>query len=126
MHGYHSRIIFVDLVKAYNTVNHNMLWQLLVKFIAPKQMINSLNACIRIQVFAPNGDELRSMEYGNVVKEGDPIAGVLSIFVAQAAIELTEKHSETKEKITFIASPNSSGSLSLMKKPKQSNRNEFT
>ena len=54
-HNLHSHVIYIDLVKAYNTVNHELLFEILAKYGAPPEFVNFTsrlysNLIVKIQI----------------------------------------------------------------------------
>jgi hypothetical protein len=46
-HDQESWVLFVDLVKAYDTVNREMLWKILTTLGVPESLIEMLKSCTR-------------------------------------------------------------------------------
>jgi hypothetical protein len=86
-HDQESWVLFVDLVKAYDTVNREMLWKILTTLGVPESLIEVLKkSCTRIstqswwQFLSTSG-----------VKQGDNLAPVLFIFVIHAVSNTLDK-----------------------------------
>jgi hypothetical protein len=81
----------VDLVKAFNTANHELLFKLLSKFGVPDLLVDVIRRLhhdteIKIKV----GKEERTIPYSVGVKQGDNMAPVLFLFLMQAMAEALE------------------------------------
>jgi hypothetical protein len=90
--GQDAFVLFVDLVKAFDSVNREMLWQLLTKYGLPDDLITlirKLYTDINIEVRC--GKATASFTSRSGVKQGDNLAPVLFLFVIQAAVEYMEK-----------------------------------
>ena len=86
-HNLPSWAAFIDLVKAYDTINHSLLWEILYKFGIPKNLIGVIKRMYKgTEVVLKIGDLLEHIKYGVGVKQGDPMAPVLFIFAIQSAI----------------------------------------
>jgi len=84
--------LFIDLVKAFDSINHEILYALLDKFGVPKDLMKTIqkmysDCTIHLQV----GKEERESEYGTGVKQGDNMAPILSLFIMQAAYKMLQK-----------------------------------
>ena len=84
--------LFINLVKAFDSVNHKILYATLDKFGVPKNLTNTIwkmyNGCtVHLQV----GKEEREIKYGTGVQQGDNMAPVLFLFIMQAAYETLQK-----------------------------------
>jgi hypothetical protein len=81
-------VLFVDLVKAFDTIDRELLFEILAKFGIPQSMIYVIRRLyddteIKISV----GTEKGSIENTMGVKQGDAMAAVLFILVMQAMAE---------------------------------------
>jgi hypothetical protein len=81
-------VVFVDLVKAFDSVNREMLWKILAKFGLPTSLITVIrkmydNFHIKCDV---NGI-IFTIKSTSGVKQGDNLAPVLFLFAIQAALE---------------------------------------
>ena len=91
-HGRETYALFIDLVKAFDSVNHEILYATLDKFGVPKDLMNTIrkmySGCtIHLQV----RKEEREIKYGTGVQQGDNMAPVLFLFIMQAAYETLQK-----------------------------------
>jgi hypothetical protein len=91
-HGQESWVLFVDLVKAYDTVNREMLWKILKILGVPDNLIEVLkklytDVTINLRV----GEKLEQFLSTSGVKQGDNLAPVLFIFVIHAVSNSLDK-----------------------------------
>ena len=86
--GHDSWVVFVDLVKAFDTVNRDMLMKILARFGLPESLIDVIR-CLYKPVRMTFKTGKTKYEFINVVgvKQGDNLAPVLFLFVMQAAME---------------------------------------
>jgi hypothetical protein len=89
-HGKETYALFIDIVKAFDSVNHKALYAILGKFGIPEELIKIIKkkkmytgCSVQIKV----GKEKREIEYTSGVQQGDNMAGILFLFVIQAATE---------------------------------------
>ena len=83
--------LFVDLVKAFDTVNHELLFALLERYGAPKTLADAVRRMytdmhVKLQV----GKEEHDIPYTVGVQQGDNMAPILFLFVMQAFSETLE------------------------------------
>ena len=85
-------VVFVDLVKAFDTVNRDMLMKILARFGLPEPLINVIRRLYKpVRMKFKSGKQIH--EFLNLVgvKQGDNLAPVLFLFVMQAALESLER-----------------------------------
>jgi hypothetical protein len=87
-HGQGTWALFVDLVKAFDTADHQLLFGLLRKYGAPEKIVRAVetlytNVSVKIQV----GKEKRQIPYTIGVQQGNNMAPVLFVFLMQAFAE---------------------------------------
>lgn len=88
-----SFVLFVDIVKAFDSVNREMLWQILKKYGIPPIAIKCIEKMYtNIQIHLNIGTAQTSFKSTSGVKQGDNLAPVLFLFVIQAAIDTMHKH----------------------------------
>jgi hypothetical protein len=97
---YHSKetwALFVDLVKAYDTINHELLFTLLKQYGVPprltkaiQQLYTSVNVTLQI------GKEKRLIPYTVGVQQGNSMAPIIFLFVMQAFAETLEAKGTVK------------------------------
>ena len=77
-------VVFVDLVKAFDTIHHELLFKLLGKFGIPEYLIRVIrNLYSDFKVEIKVGKCKSILDYGTGVKKGDNLAPVLFIIVMQ-------------------------------------------
>jgi hypothetical protein len=99
-HGKETYALFIDLVKAFDSINREALYLILKKYGLPEELINVikkmyLNCSVQIKV----GAEKRDVEYTSGVLQGDNAAAVLFLFVMQAATETFTPIQNTEEEV---------------------------
>ncbi len=90
-HHLPSFVAFVDLVKAYDTVNHDLLFCILEKYGAPPKFVASIhtmytNLIMVLKIEKEIQDILQSVG----VRQGDNMAPVLFLFLMSAAATTLE------------------------------------
>ena len=79
-------IALVDFEKAFDTVDHIALWQVLVDQGVPRHYIGLLSSLYEGQVaYVQAGAKSRSFRINRGVKQGDPISALLFIAIMQAS-----------------------------------------
>ena len=91
-HNLETWALFVDLKKAFDTINHELLYGLLAKYGAPEPLIDVIRRLHDgFKLILKIGDETIEIPYGSGVKQGDVMAPVLFLFVMQAFAETAEE-----------------------------------
>ena len=95
-HNQESWVLFIDIVKAFDSVNHSLLFELLIYYGVPNnivQVIKSLytGATVNIQL----GKEASSIPYTVGVQQGDNMAPTLFLFAMLAFSDILDKHWST-------------------------------
>ena len=90
-HGLESRGVYVDLVKAFDTVNREALWEVLRRFGMPDHFVNMLvrlhaDAVIKVKI----GEEDTDIDSSIGVRQGACEGPILFLFIMQAALETME------------------------------------
>jgi hypothetical protein len=92
-HNQETWVLFVDLVKAYDTVNREMLWKILKIIGVPDNLLimvlKKLYADVTINLNV--GDNLEQFLSTSGVKQGDNLAPGLLIFVIHAVSNSLDK-----------------------------------
>jgi len=86
-----SYVLFLDLVKAFDSVNREMLWKILAKYGLPDSLIvviRKMYSNIKITISSRTAKTTFLSTSG--VKQGDNVAALLFLFVMMAASELIE------------------------------------
>jgi hypothetical protein len=94
-HGLESHAIFVDLVKAFDTVHHDLLCQILNKYGLPPNVVKNIkklytNCKVKIKV----GKKYTEIDYTTGVHQGDNMSPVLFLFVIQAFLDTLQIRSQ--------------------------------
>ena len=85
-------VVFVDLVKAFDTIHHELMFKLLGKFGIPKYLIRVIEKLyheFKIKIKVGKCEE--KIDYQTGMKQGDNLAPILFIIVMQFMYELVEK-----------------------------------
>jgi hypothetical protein len=88
-HNLDTYVLFVDLVKAFDTANHDLLFELLGKYGAPPPLIDvirRLHHDFRLELKL-DGKEKVYIDYSVGVRQGDNMAPILFLFLMQAMAE---------------------------------------
>jgi hypothetical protein len=87
-HGLESHAIFVNLVKAFDTVNHKLLYQILEKYGLPPplvQVIKKIYSNCKVKIKFSN--KYTEIDYTTSVHQGDNMSPVLFLYVIHAFTE---------------------------------------
>eukprot|EP00978_Attheya_sp_CCMP212_P040944 scaffold229102_cov58-Attheya_sp.AAC.1 len=95
-HNLPTWALFVDLVKAFDTANHALMYIILKKYGVPPQLCNAIErlykgASVNLKVGTADS---RSIPYTVGVKQGNAMAPVLFLFLIQAFAETLEEEWE--------------------------------
>ena len=83
---------FVDLVKAYDTANHALLLEILKRFGAPPRLVDCIKRLYTdILISLKIGKEKLEILQTVGVKQGDPMAAVIFLFLMAALVEIIHK-----------------------------------
>ena len=87
-----THVLFVDLVKAFDSVHREMLWQLLSKFGLPDTLIDVIKKMYStIVITARSGEATAQFPSTSGVKQGNNLAPILFLFAIQAVSENLDK-----------------------------------
>ena len=87
-HGKETYVLFVDLVKAFDTVDHEVLFQILAKYGIPPALITVIRKMYKdCRIKFTTGKEERYIDYLNGVYQGENASAVLFLFLMLAAID---------------------------------------
>ena len=90
-HDLPSFVAFVDLVKAYDTANHDLLLQVLKKYGAPPKFVAAIKKMYTdLKVVLKIDKEITEIVQSVGVRQGDNMAPVLFLFLMSAAAETLE------------------------------------
>lgn len=105
-HDLESFVIFIDLVKAFDTINHDLMIMVPKKYAFPPKMIRTIQHMPeKFQLVFKKGKEEVSIDYLTGVHQGDNLAPLLFILVFQAAMEYLES---TQQRSTISTPPTDS------------------
>jgi len=92
-HNMNSWVVFVDLIKAFDSIHHGLMFKLLEKFGVPVRPLNVIKKLYRdFKIEIKVGKEKTLIDYSTGVKQGDNLAPILFIIVMQFLAELLEKN----------------------------------
>lgn len=92
-YGHSACCVFVDLVKAYDTVNRELLWKILKKYGIPEKVIIVLKKLYNSTTIFLNIDKVKaSFKATRGVKQGDNLAPILFVIFLNAVTETLEKN----------------------------------
>jgi hypothetical protein len=90
-HDLKLHVLFIDLIKAFDTANHKMLFALLTKFGAPEELINPITKLHKnFKLKFKLGKKEAFIDYTTGVKQGDNITPSLFLFLMQGMSECLE------------------------------------
>ena len=109
-HGLGTWVLFVDLVKAFDSVDRTVMLDLLGKYGVPAhlvRLISLLHTDVRVKLAVGETEVVFESTVG--VKQGDNMAPVLFLFVMQAAMETLESvyGEHGVEPLRFCTAPDS-------------------
>ena len=92
-HNQESHVLFVDLVKANDSVNRELLWKVLKKFGVPDETITVLKKLHdKVNYILKVGNKKVKIEGEVGVKQGDNLGPILFIYLIQAvSVTLNQK-----------------------------------
>jgi hypothetical protein len=87
-HGLEFHAIFIDLVKAFDTVNHDLLCQILEKYALPPPLVQVIkkiysNCKVKIKF----GNKYTEIDYTTGVHQGDNMSAILFLYAIHAFTE---------------------------------------
>ena len=107
-HNLPTYILFVDLIKAYDTADHELLIKLLKQFGAPPKIISVIERLYTdLKIVLNKGVEEAKLLQSIGVRQGDNMSQVLFLFLRAAFAEVLEKEWEEKgiSKAVFQRTP---------------------
>ena len=91
-HDLNTWVVFVYLVKAFDTIHHELMFKLLGKFGIPKYLITVIEKLYHeFKIEIKVGKCKEKIDYQTGVKHGDNLAPILFIIVMQFIYELVVK-----------------------------------
>ena len=109
-HGLESWVLFVDLVKAFDSVPRDVLWAVLAKMGVPPHLIyviKRMNVDLKV-TFDLNGEPVE-VPCTVGVKQGCPLSPTLFLFVMQACLESLEKAMPADAKLRYRTNTRTEG-----------------
>ena len=109
-HGKESWVLFVDLVKAFDSVPRDVLFTVLAKFGVPPHLVSvikRMNMDLQV-IFDLNGEPV-AVPCTVGVKQGCPLSPTLFLFVMQACLESLEKAMPADAKLQFRTNTRTQG-----------------
>ena len=112
---------FVDLVKAYDTTNHQLLIEILIQYGAPAKLCNAIERMYQdLVVIVKVGSEEREIPQTVGVRQGDNLSPVLFLFMMSAFAEALEykweKSGMRQAEFMKVSQDNLDNSLSILNK----------
>ena len=103
-HQQESWAVFIDLVKAFDTVNREFLWAVLLRFGCPEVFVDRLRALHKvIVVLRKDGEEVRLRSEGGV-RQGD-ILGPPLFLIFVAMVSVVREVEKTSPDVTMLTCP---------------------
>ena len=91
-HNLPSYAAFVDLVKAFDTVNHDMMLKILERYGAPPKMRSAISRIYHdLKIFLKIGKIEKKLSQTVGLRQGDCMAPVLFQFLVMAIAKTLEK-----------------------------------
>ena len=91
-HDLPTYVVFVDLVKAFDTVDHTLMLHILEKYGAPPKLRSSITRMYQeLKVVLKIGKTKKTMSQNVGVRQGDCMAPVLFLFMVMAFAETLKK-----------------------------------
>ena len=91
-HQQETHVLFVDLVKAYDSVNRELLWKVLKRYGIPDETITVLKKLHKNVTYIMSvGEEEVEIEGSVGVKQGDNLGPILFIYLIQAVATTMDK-----------------------------------
>ena len=91
-HDLPTYVAFMDLVKAFDTVDHTLMLQILKKYCASPKLRSSITRMYQeLKVVLKIGKTKETMSQNVGVRQGDCMAPVLLLFMVMAFAETLEK-----------------------------------
>ena len=101
-HGKETYVLFVDLIKAFDTVDHEVLFQILAKYGIPPALITVIKKMYKdCRIKFTIGKEERFIEYLNGVYQGDNASAILFLFLMLAATDSFTHSFTHQDKATY-------------------------
>ena len=92
--GQDAYVLFFDTIKAYDTVNREMLWQIQARYGIPDHLVSVIkkfyyaDITIKLRVGKAKGSFVST---SGIIKQGDPLVPVMFRYVMQAAVQTMDQ-----------------------------------
>jgi len=118
-HQYGVHLLFIDLVKAYDTVNRELLWKIMARYGVPQSLISVIQKLYQdVKIDLRIGKEKATFGSTCGVKQGDNLAPILFIMfmncVAESLDDLWDFEQPNLQYVPDDADGNSRGRLTSM------------
>ena len=98
-HELDSYVLFVDLIKAFDTANHDLLFSLLAKYGAPPALVSAISRMhADFQLKFTLGKTEATVPYTVGVRQGDNMAPILFLFLMNAMSETLAKKRQREQR----------------------------
>jgi sorting nexin-29 len=86
--------LFIDFKKAYDSIKREVLYNILVEFGMPKELVRLIKACLNETYSKVRIGKLLSDKFPvqNGLKQGDTLSSLLFTFVLKYAIRKVQEH----------------------------------
>ena len=104
-HNLGTHVAFIDLVKAFDTADHNLLIRVLKKYGAPPELCDCVKRLYERLMIVLKSGKIKIETLQSVgVKQGDNMAPVLFLFIMAAMMQLLDDiwERENMEKVEFL------------------------
>ena len=117
-HGRSTYVLFVDLVKAFDSAHRELIWLILERYGVPKTMIDVLKK-LHVDItyhFTAGKDKIKIKSDGGV-KQGDNLGPILFIILMDAVAKTLDNHWEFETPDFRWFEPDANGNLDGRCKP---------
>ena len=91
-------MVFVDLIKSFDTINHGLMLVILKKYGFPPKMVTTIERPYeKFALIFEKGKEMISVEYLTGVHKGGKLASFPSVVAFQATMESLQLAEERRE-----------------------------
>ena len=87
-YNHDSWLVFLNIVKAFDTVYHNLLFQLLAQYGIPQNLVSTVKILYTdFRMTLKIGEEQTIIDYLTGVKQGDVLSPTIFLFLMKAMVE---------------------------------------